>query len=124
MGKSKADGIGARIKAQREAYSLTQGELAKQLFVKRETINQWESETRQIKDGHIARLADVLNTSCDYLLGRTDTPTTDADERACCDYTGLSKEAVDWLHKRKNADDKFVIGAINSIIMALCSHTK
>ena len=62
--------IGERIKQRRESLGLTQRELSERLFVKRETINQWESGTRQIKGDDIARLADTLETTCDYILRR------------------------------------------------------
>lgn len=60
--------IGERIKLKREALGLTQRELSEKLYVKRETVNQWESGTRQIKGDDVARLADALETTCDYIL--------------------------------------------------------
>ena len=60
--------IGERIKQQRQKLGLTQQELSQKLYVKRETINQWENGTRQIKGDDIARLADTLETTCDYIL--------------------------------------------------------
>lgn len=42
--------------------------------------------------------ADFYEVSADYLLGRTDTPTTDVSLRAASEYTGLSNEVVDCLH--------------------------
>lgn len=65
--------IGERIKQRRESLGLTQRELSERLFVKRETINQWESGTRQIKGDDIARLADTLETTCDYILRGVET---------------------------------------------------
>lgn len=60
--------IGERIKLKREELGLTQRALSEKLYVKRETVNQWESGTRQIKGDDIARLADALETTCDYIL--------------------------------------------------------
>lgn len=65
--------IGERIKLKREALGLTQRELSEKLYVKRETVNQWESGTRQIKGDDIARLADALETTCDYILRGVET---------------------------------------------------
>ncbi len=65
--------IGERIKLKREELGLTQRALSEKLYVKRETVNQWESGTRQIKGDDIARLADVLDTTCDYILRGVET---------------------------------------------------
>lgn len=42
--------------------------------------------------------ADFYGVSTDYLLGRTDTPTSNMEQRAVCEYTGLSEQTVDQLH--------------------------
>ena len=65
--------IGERIKLKREELGLTQRALSEKLYVKRETVNQWESGTRQIKGDDIARLADALDTTCDYILRGVET---------------------------------------------------
>lgn len=60
--------IGKRIKILREKNNLTQAELAKKLFVKRETVNYWENGTRDLKSQSIIQLAELFNVSCDYIL--------------------------------------------------------
>lgn len=46
----------------------------------------------------IERLANALNVSVDYLIGKTNNPTTNRDLDIIYDYTGLSKKAVGLLH--------------------------
>lgn len=86
--------IGVIIGQLREANSETQQALADSLGVKRETVNQWENGTRQIKASAIIGIAEHFNVSSDYLLGLTDEPTTNPDMRAMCEYTGLSEDSL------------------------------
>ena len=50
--------------------SITQVDLAKALNVKQETISAYESGKAQPSSETLVKMADYLNTSCDYLLGR------------------------------------------------------
>lgn len=63
--------LGIRIKKAREAKGLTQDELAEKLNMKnRASISNYESG-RSIPPADVLKnLADILNTSSDYLLGR------------------------------------------------------
>lgn len=60
--------IGQRIKELREMSCLTQADIAKALSVKRETVNQWENGTRDLKTDYSIKLANYFNTTCDYIL--------------------------------------------------------
>jgi len=60
--------IGERIQQLRMDKNLTQSELAKELGVKRETVNQWENGTRDLKTGYTIKLANYFNETCDYIL--------------------------------------------------------
>ncbi len=87
--------IGERIKRLREDKGLTQAELAKKLNVKRETVNQWENNVRDLKTQYTISLAKEFNVSADYILGITpDIKTTDPTIKEICEYTGLSEKAV------------------------------
>ncbi len=63
-----SNGIGERIRKLREEKGLTQQQLAKKMYVKRETVNQWENETRDLKTGYTISLADFFGVTCDYIL--------------------------------------------------------
>lgn len=87
--------IGERIKDLREEKGLTQAELAKKLNVKRETVNQWENNVRDLKTQYTISLANEFGVSADYILGITpDVKTTDPTIKEICEYTGLSEKAV------------------------------
>ncbi len=60
--------IGKRISRLREQKGLTQLELAKALGVKRETVTQWETGTRDLKTEYTVKLADFFDVSSDEIL--------------------------------------------------------
>lgn len=61
-----------RIRNLREDSDLTQQQIADMLFINRRTYSSYENGTRGIPVETISRLADIFNTSVDYLIGRTD----------------------------------------------------
>ncbi len=81
--------MGSRIRKKREICCLTQQQLAEKVGVKRETVNQWENDTRQIKGADIASLADALGTDCDYLLRGIESGHLDVFKN-----TGLTNESI------------------------------
>jgi len=88
----ECNGIGKRITALREARDLTQAELAGALFVKRETVNQWENETRDLKTDYTVKLANYFNVTCDYILRGVKAENVETNNK-----TGLSDKAIDKL---------------------------
>ncbi|MFT8570774.1 MAG: helix-turn-helix transcriptional regulator [Leuconostoc pseudomesenteroides] len=61
-----------RIKELRTQKKLTQSELAETINTSRVTISRIESETRQPSYAMLSLIADALNTTVDYLQGKTD----------------------------------------------------
>ena len=61
-----------RIKNMREDYDLTQKQVAEYLNIKQNTYSQYETGNRQIPIEVLVALAELYNTSADYLLGLTD----------------------------------------------------
>ena len=94
--------IGAIIGKLRSDAGETQQELADSLGVKRETVNQWEKGTRQIKADAIKKLAQHFNTSADFLLGLTGANTGDKNLQFVCDYTGLSENSIREILRAKS----------------------
>jgi transcriptional regulator with XRE-family HTH domain len=90
--------IGLIIGKLRVESGVTQQELAKEIGVKRETVNQWENGTRQIKAESIIKLCKYFNVTADYLLGLSEIKSYKADKQAACLYTGLPEPAIDTLH--------------------------
>lgn len=82
-----------RIRELRKEKGLTQNDLAQKLHVKRQIISYYET-SRMPNAEDLILLADELGTTTDYLLGRTDTKSTDAEAQAIIANTGLSEGAV------------------------------
>lgn len=62
--------IGDRIRARREELGLSLEDVAKKLLVNRSTVKRYESgETRRISLPTIEKLAAVLDTTVEYLMG-------------------------------------------------------
>lgn len=60
-----------RIRDLREDSDKTQEEIAEYLVMKRGVYQRYESGTREIPVWALLKLADLYNTSTDYILGRT-----------------------------------------------------
>jgi len=62
--------IGQRIKQRREAIGLSMQDVADKLDVNRSSVMRWENgETNKIKLPIVEKLAQILQTSPDYLMG-------------------------------------------------------
>lgn len=108
MGSKTISTIGGRIQSLREENGLSQAELAKELNVKQQTINQWENGERDIKTGSIIALSKYFNVSADYILCISDykkpenTPITN--------ITGLSDNTISVI---KELNIKYITNPIN-----------
>lgn len=58
----------------REEKGWSQRELARRVNLNPSVMNRIELSERPIKDQELAKIADVLDVTTDYLLGRTDDP--------------------------------------------------
>lgn len=66
--------IGERIRERRKAKGLTMKELGQKINLAESTIAGYESNYREPSASTLEKIAKVLDTSTDYLLGRTDNP--------------------------------------------------
>lgn len=73
MSKWKVE-LGERLRNLREKRNHTPAEFAGMLGVSRPTIVHWEAGTRSPNPEQIAKIAALLRTSSDYLIGITDNP--------------------------------------------------
>lgn len=107
--------IGNRISALRAERKITQKELAAKVTVSRELVNMWENDMRQIKGDDIARLADALETTCDYLLRGVSSENVDISKE-----TGLTDDSINHLkrlaHIHWGYNDLTLLNAINSFM--------
>ena len=72
--------IGERIRERREAKNLTQGQLAEIIDGDGNAVSRWERNKIGIGSAYIIKLAKALDTSTDYLLGKTNDPTLSSSE--------------------------------------------
>lgn len=82
--------IGEKIAKSRRTMNLTQDQLAELLEVTRQTISKWESDLAFPETAKIAKLAGILNVTCDYLL-REDKPVS-----VQVSMTDNNNYALDW----------------------------
>ena len=68
-----------RLKNLRKKAGLTQKQIAENLQVGQNSYSNWEKGNRTPIQPTIEKLAEILNTSTDYLLGKTDIPDPDSD---------------------------------------------
>lgn len=64
--------LGNRIKYLREKKYISQKDFAKQIGVSSTVLSRYESDDRKPDYDTLQSIADYLNVSTDYLLGRTD----------------------------------------------------
>ncbi len=81
--------LSTRIREIRTAKRISQVELAKALGVTKQSVSNWENDNIQPSVDMLARIADALSVSADYLLGR--------DDKRHLDVTGLSEDAIQRL---------------------------
>ena len=60
--------LGEKIAGQRKALGMTQVEFAEKMHVTRQTVSRWEAGTVLPDIEKIGDIADLLGTSCDFLL--------------------------------------------------------
>lgn len=59
------------LKELRKDKNLTQGDMAKHFNIKQAMYSMYESGRRTMRIEMLCELADILDTSTDYILGRT-----------------------------------------------------
>ena len=64
--------LGNKLKTKRKAMNLTQENIAEKLNINRVTYQGYEKDKHKPDIDTLAKLADILETSTDYLLGRYD----------------------------------------------------
>ena len=89
---------GERVRALREQMGLTQGQLAYKADTTSSQISRLENDERPGAQAVLAgRIAAILNTTVDYLLGNTDNPFP--PPRQDRDNNGVDPELLDTAHR-------------------------
>lgn len=73
--------IGDRIKEERLKKEMTQGELGKAIGVSSSAIGMYEQNRRQPDIATLIKIANYYSTTTDYLLGRTDKPNNEDNDK-------------------------------------------
>lgn len=81
-----------RLKLARKIKGLYQEDLAKQVNTTKSTISNYENGHSTPSNDMLVQLADVLNTTTDYLLGRTDQPKFPESDLINANLTPQEKE--------------------------------
>ena len=106
--------MGLRLSKKRMAKGLSQEEVAESIGVGRSTYNTIEGGKRALKDDEIPILADLLDTTTDYLLRGVESQNIDI-----CKATGLSDDAASFFHKIDNNPSINFLGYYQTILNCL-----
>lgn len=87
--------IGERIRNIREDEDILQQELADAIGINVSVLSRIEKGTRQLRDDELIKIADKLNVSVDYLLGRTDEPHAIAGKSPSSDLTPKEEREIE-----------------------------
>lgn len=68
-----------RLKAARIQSSLSRSQLASLLGVTKAAITRWESGSREPNFTRLVELCDALDVTCDFMLGRAETPPPESE---------------------------------------------
>lgn len=91
--------LGERIRFARRKRGFSQAELAHMLNCTQAALSQYERGIREPSLGDLGNIATSLNTTTDYLLGRTEILNEDTSIKNIGDYLGLSEESINRLHE-------------------------
>ena len=87
-----------RLQAMRTRRNLSQDELAKRAGLQATAVSHFETGTRKPSFDNLRRLADALETTVDYLMGRTNDPASAVAEgdQLFRDFQNLTAEERDF----------------------------
>ncbi len=103
-----------RLRAARERRELSQGELARRAGLQASAVSHFETGARKPSFDNLKKLADALNVTTDYLLGRVNDPDSSADAERIHRHLGqlkdsdrlFAEEMIEALAKRAKERDK------------------
>lgn len=100
MEKDYYSQIGERIKLAREARNLKTCDLADIVGKQDNAVTMWETGRQPIKKiADLLAVADALNVSTDYLLGKTDVMSNNMEMRNAAEYIGASEAVITNLRR-------------------------
>lgn len=104
-----------RFRSMVDAKEINQTDLAKAIHKTRQSISQYMWGKSQPSLENLVILADMLETSTDYLLGRTDDPNI---QSSIIDDTGLSNDVIIKLKQLKASQENgyYELSLINTLL--------
>ena len=87
-----------RLKRARELRQMSQGDLAKKAKLQPSAVSHFETGSRKPSFENLSKLADALEVSTDYLLGRVDSPDAvhDGSESLFKDFSQMNPDDRDF----------------------------
>jgi transcriptional regulator with XRE-family HTH domain len=110
-----------RLKELRKEYKMTQEELANKLGLVRTAIANYETGRTSPDIETLDLIANILNTTTDYLLGRSDIPNpyTKTDDKIPIEELKQSEMNLLTLYRKLTKEEQLLIyGEIKGILMA------
>ena len=111
--------FGKRLKELRKANGYTIEEFAELVGISRSSLGYYENTDRLPDVEVLSRIADALNVSADYLIGRTNTAALKGKMKTVCELTGLSDEAAEYLAFLVKNKDRGKLSIINHLFRQL-----
>ena len=82
------------LKQLRIEKGISQQQLADKIGVSQQSVNKYENHNVEPDIDTLVRIADIFNTSVDYLIGHTDIKRK-IEKTSSCDLNNEEKEAID-----------------------------
>lgn len=112
--------FGKRLKELRKEHGYTIEQFADMVGISKSTLGYYENDKRMPDIEILARIANVLNVSADYLIGRTNTTARKGKLKTVCEFTGLSDSAAEFLAQLVKDKDYEKLSVINHLFQELC----
>ena len=112
--------LGERIRERREAKNLKQSQLAELIGNDGNTISRWEHNKIGIGSKYLMKLAQALETSIDYLLGKTNDPTPSETSKQVLDIMQMNER----LRSKDNDLENPITGGINQNMLIIKDGTR
>jgi transcriptional regulator with XRE-family HTH domain len=103
-----------RIKQRRISIGISQEELAYRIGTTQSQVSKYERGVNDFTGDVLAKIADALNTTTDYLLGRTDSPERDVVED---DLDPIESEIVRLLRNQSEDARKQALNVIKAMFV-------
>ena len=112
--------FGKRLKELRKEHGCTIEQFSDMVGISKSTLGYYENDKRMPDIEILARIANVLNVSADYLIGRTNTTAQKGKMKTVCEFTGLSDSAAEFLAQLVKDKDYEKLSVINHLFQELC----